>query len=159
MNTEGVVYMSSVGRGLLVGAPSTVRLQVRSSSRCARVPNGSLTAGTQLVQYDCNDGLDEKWTFEDMGSGYWRLKVSHSSMCMDLATQSASNNVAVVQAACGSGQSQQWLKEDMGSGYYRLRNRLSSRCLDVTGNKAANNIGLIQYNCSNNGLNQQWTNY
>lgn len=155
MNTFGMVYMSSVGRGIAYGKPASVRVKARHSSKCLDVPGASQTSGTALTQYTCNSGTNQQWQFEDMGSGYYRLRAGHSAMCMDLASQSSNDSVALVQAACGSGTSQQWSKEDMGSGYYRLRSRYSSKCADVNGWSTSDSAAVIQYTCGT-GYNQQW---
>jgi hypothetical protein len=34
------------------------------SSKCLAMPNASRTAGTQAVQYSCNNGRDQKWYLE-----------------------------------------------------------------------------------------------
>ncbi len=158
MNTYGIVYMSTAGRGIVYGKPlaSTQRLVVRHSGKCADVSGASLSSGTPITQYTCNSAADnQKWTAEDVGGGYLRLRVSHSGMCMDLAQQSGANNVALVQATCGTGASQQWAKEDMGGGWYRLKSRYSGKCVDVTARSQSNGAALIQYNCGTQ-TNQQW---
>ena len=155
MNTEGVVYMSTVGRGLVYGTPTTSRLQARHSGRCMDVPGFSTASGTGLIQWACGTGTNQQWATDDLGNGYLRLKVAHSGMCMDLASQSTANLVAVVQAPCGAGTSQQWLKENSDSGYFRLKSRYSGLCVDVNGGNMADGATLIQYTCGS-GANQQW---
>ena len=157
MNTYGVVYMSTAGRGIAYGKPLvSTQLVVRHSSKCADVNPASLASGAPVTQYSCNSSsASQKWTAEDMVGGYLRLKVAHSGMCMDLASQSSANGVRIVQATCGTGASQQWAKEDMGSGWYRLKSRYSGKCLDVASRSQANGAALIQYNCGTQ-TNQQW---
>jgi len=166
MNTFGVVYMSTAGRGIAYGTPTgtvpdpvpgTTRFASRSSGKCAEVNGSSSAAGATVVQNTCGTGNNQQWTFAPLPGGYFQVKVSHSGMCMDLASQSTADLIGVVQATCGTGNSQQWLKEDMGSGYYRLRSRFSSKCIDIPGNSTANNVALIQYTCHANA-NQQWSN-
>jgi xyloglucan-specific exo-beta-1,4-glucanase len=166
MNTYGVVYMSSAGRGVIVGKPSgggtppgtATRVRSRSSSKCMDVNGVSQAAGAMVIQWDCGTGGNQQWTFEDAGGGYKRLKVSHSAQCLDLANQSTANNVGLVQNSCGTGQSQQWTQQDAGGGYYRLINRFSGKCADVPGSSTSNGTQLIQWTCGN-GTNQQWQNF
>jgi hypothetical protein len=155
MNTEGLVYMSTVGRGLVYGMPTTTRLQARHSGRCLDVPGFSTGAGVQLVQWDCGTGSNQQWSTDDIGNGYMRLRVGHSGMCLDLASQSTANAVAVVQAPCGAGNSQQWIKEWTDGGYFRLKSRYSGLCVDVNGARTANGTTLIQWTCGA-ANNQQW---
>jgi xyloglucan-specific exo-beta-1,4-glucanase len=157
MNTEGVVYMSTMGRGVAYSTPTTARLQARHSGKCADVLGASQGAGASVVQWTCGSGANQKWSYAEAGGGYYSLKAGHSGMCMDLASQSTANMVTIVQAACNSGASQQWRPEDMGGGYYRLRSRFSDKCLDVNGASNADGTALIQYTCGT-GTNQQWRN-
>lgn len=157
MNTEGVVYMSTVGRGLVYGAPTTSRLQARHSSKCMDVPGASNASGTGLVQWACNSGANQQWAADDLGNGYVRLKAAHSGMCADIASQSTSNGAAIVQASCGAGNSQQWVKESTDNGYFRLKSRHSGLCIDVNGASSADGATLIQWTCGG-GTNQQWRN-
>jgi len=161
MNTFGVVYMSSVGRGIVYGKPASVasvasvRVKARHSGKCADVNGASTSDGAAIIQWTCHTGANQQWQFEDVG-GYFRLKANHSGKCMDLASQSSNDLVALVQATCGTGTSQQWTKEDMGGGYYRLRSRYSGKCADVTGASTSDGTAIIQYTCGT-GTNQQWS--
>jgi xyloglucan-specific exo-beta-1,4-glucanase len=164
MNTFGVVYMSTAGRGIAYGKPTAtappptaVRIVSRSSGKCADVSGVSLAPGAIVVQYTCGSGTNQRWTAEDQGSGLVRFKASHSGLCLDLATQSTANLIGLVQATCGTGASQQWTRQDAGGGFHRLVNRFSGKCADVPGNSTANSVQLIQYSCGT-GINQQWSN-
>lgn len=158
MNTEGRVYMSTVGRGLVYGTPAVGRLQARHSSKCLDVPGASTGSGTALIQWSCSSGANQQWGFEDAGSGWSRIKVSHSGQCLDLASQSTANGIAAVQATCNGSTSQQWVTEDMGSGYFRIKSRYSGRCLDVNAASTADGGTVIQWACGT-GNNQQWKNF
>lgn len=157
MNTEGRVYMSSVGRGLISGTPAGGMLQARHSSKCLDVRGASASAGTTLIQWGCSGSGNQQWSFEDAGGGWSRLKVSHSGQCLDLASQSTANGTALVQATCNGNTSQQWVTEDMGSGYFRLKSRFSGLCMDVNAVSTADGASVIQWACGT-GTNQQWKN-
>lgn len=161
MNTYGVVYMSSAGRGVLYGKPATqstaTRVRSRSSSKCMDVNGASQSSGATVIQWGCSTSANQQWTVEDAGGGFSRLKASHSGMCLDLASQSSANGVGLVQATCGNGTSQQWTRQDAGGGYYRLINRLSNQCADVPGGSTTDGVQLVQWSC-NGGQNQQWIN-
>lgn len=156
MNAEGVVYMSTVGRGLVYGAPAAARLTARHSGKCLDVKDASRAAGATVIQWACHGGANQQWSMEDAGGGYWRLKAGHNGMCLDLASQSAANAVGLVQANCGSVTSQQWSTEDVGGGAFRLKSRYSGLCVDVDGARATDGVPIIQYAC-HSGSNQQWS--
>jgi hypothetical protein len=158
MNVEGRVYMSTVGRGIVYGVPSPTRLSARHSGKCVEVDGASQVSGAPLAQRTCTTGAEQRWTFVDAGSGWWRLRVGHTSMCMDLASQSTAANVGLVQATCTSAQSQQWASEDMGNGWFRLKSRYSGLCMDVSGRSAADGARIVQLSCSI-ASSQQWRRY
>jgi xyloglucan-specific exo-beta-1,4-glucanase len=155
MNVEGRVYMSTVGRGIVYGAPGVTRLSVRHSGKCLDVEGASKISGAPLTQRTCTTGSDQQWTFLDAGSGWWRLKVGHTGMCMDLASQSTAANVGLVQSTCTSSLSQQWASEDMGNGWFRLKSRYSGLCMDVNGRSTADGARIVQFSCST-VTSQQW---
>ncbi|MGQ3053680.1 MAG: RICIN domain-containing protein [Roseateles sp.] len=158
MNTEGRVYMSTVGRGLVYGTPAGGMLQVRHSSKCLDVLGASSSAGATVIQWACSGGTNQQWSFEDAGSGWSRVKVAHSGQCLDLASQSTANGVAVVQASCNGNTSQQWATEDMGGGYFRIKSRYSGLCVDVNAASTSDGASVIQWACGT-GNNQQWKNF
>ena len=121
MNTFGVVYMSTAGRGIAYGTPTgaipdpagTTRIASRSSGKCAEVNGSSNAAGATVVQNPCGTGDSQKWTFEPLTGGYFRVKASHSGLCMDLASQSTADLIGVVQgiaelAVANSGSKKIW---------------------------------------------------
>lgn len=156
MNTEGVVYMSTAGRGLAYGAPAGGQLKARHSGKCLDVNGASTASGAAVIQWACHTGANQKWKLEDAGGGYWRVKAGHSSMCLDLASQSTANAVGLVQATCGNGTSQQWATEDVGGGALRLKSRYSGLCVDVDRANKDDGASVIQYACFDSA-NQQWT--
>jgi xyloglucan-specific exo-beta-1,4-glucanase len=160
MNTEGVVYISTAGRGLVYGAPAGApaggRLQARHSGKCLDVNGASTASGAAVIQWACHGGANQQWNLEDAGGGYWRVKAGHSGMCLDLASQSTANAVGLVQAKCESRSSQQWATEDAGGGVLRLKSRYSGLCVDVSGARTDDSAPIIQYTCSTSG-NQLWT--
>jgi hypothetical protein len=161
MNTYGVVYMSSAGRGVLYGKPATqsvpTRVRSRSSAKCMDVNGASQASGAIVIQWTCGTSANQQWTLEDAGGGFSRLKASHSGMCLDIGNQSSENGVGLVQATCGTGASQQWTRQDAGGGYYRLINRFNNKCADVPGRSSSDGTQLVQWSC-NGGQNQQWIN-
>lgn len=157
MNTEGRVYMSSVGRGLIYGTPAGAMLQARHSSKCLDVQGASNSSGAAVIQWSCSGTNNQQWSFEDAGGGWSRLKVGHSGQCLDLSSQSTANGTTLVQATCNSNNSQQWVKEDMGSGYFRIKSRFSGLCVDVNAVSTTDGASVIQWACGT-GNNQQWKN-
>ncbi|MFJ8106317.1 RICIN domain-containing protein [Streptomyces sp. NPDC096132] len=137
--------------GTVTGTSATYNtLVARHSSKCADVTSQSLWQGTQIKQYTCNGGNNQKYWFKSVGSGYYQLVVRNSSLCV----QENANTVS--QENCdGSATTQQW-SVTAGGSYVNIKSRASGECLDVNGASTANSAAIITYTC-NGGTNQQWT--
>ncbi|MFC8419688.1 RICIN domain-containing protein [Streptomyces sp. NPDC057236] len=137
--------------GTVDGTAATYNtLTARHSGRCADVTGRSLWQGTQVKQYDCNGGGNQKYWFKPVGGGYHQLVVRDSSLCV------RENASTVSQEDCdASAAGQQWSVTTTGS-YVTIRSRATGECLDVNGASTANSAAIITYTC-NGGTNQQWT--
>lgn len=137
--------------GTVDGTAATYHtLTARHSGRCADVTGQSLWQGTQVKQYDCNGGGNQKYWFKPVGGGYHQLVVRGSSLCV------RENASTVSQEDCdASAAGQQWSVTTTGS-YVTIRSRATGECLDVNGASTANSAAIITYTC-NGGTNQQWT--
>ncbi|MFI8165099.1 family 43 glycosylhydrolase [Streptomyces sp. NPDC085931] len=137
--------------GTVAGTSATYHtLIARHSSRCADVTSQSLWAGTQIKQYDCNGGANQRYWSKPVGGGYHQLMVRNSSLCVQ------ENANTVTQEDCdASAAGQQWSLTTTGS-YVNVKSRASGECLDVNGASTANGAAVITYAC-NGGTNQQWT--
>ena len=121
-------------------------LKGRQSGRCADVPGGSQTNGTQITLYDCNGGANQSWTLTPQG----QLQV-YGSKCLDVKDAGTADGTAVQIWDCNNGGNQQWTVNADGS----IVNTGSGKCLDATSLGTANNTPLEIWTC-NNGDNQQW---
>ncbi|WP_367326112.1 RICIN domain-containing protein [Streptomyces sp. HUAS ZL42] len=137
--------------GTVTGTSATYNtLIARHSSKCADVTGQSQWQGTQIKQYDCNGGNNQKYWFKSVGSGYYQLVVRHSSLCVQ------ENSTTITQENCNaSSTNQQWSLTATGS-YVNVKSRATGECLDVSGASTANGAAIITYTC-NGGTNQQWT--
>jgi len=139
------------------GNVATVHYRVtgRASAKVLDVVSASLSNSAEVKQYTYNSGLNQKWAFEDLGTGYYRIVNQNSGKCLDVASASTADGANVIQYTCGSGTNQQWQWVASGS-YYLLKARHSGKCLDVVSASTADGADIDQYTC-NGGTNQQWT--
>ncbi|MEU6915449.1 RICIN domain-containing protein [Streptomyces olindensis] len=138
-----------------VGGGPYYTFVARHSGRCVDVKDNSAADGYDVVQYDCNGGLNQQWRLKDAGNGYVQIIAEHSGKCLDVASASTADRAYVQQHRCTTGTNQQWLQQDQGNGYYRLVARHSGKCLDVENGATANGTRLIQWTCGT-GTNQQF---
>jgi hypothetical protein len=131
----------------------TERLTNRNSGLALDVQNPNTSNGARVGQYAWNGGAWQRWTVEDVGSGYARVRSAHSGKCLD--ANGTTNGSYVQQWDCNGGTNQQWALQSAGGGYVRLVDRRSGRCLDVPGWSTANGTVLTLWDCTG-GANQQW---
>ena len=131
----------------------TERLTNRHSGLVLDVQNPNTSNGARVGQYAWNGGAWQRWTVEDVGSGYVRVRSAHSGKCLD--GSGTANGAYVQQWDCNGGTNQQFAVQSAGSGYVRLVERRSGRCLDVPGWSTANGTVLTLWDCTG-GANQQW---
>ncbi|MET8146371.1 RICIN domain-containing protein [Sphaerisporangium sp. NPDC005288] len=138
------------------GAVTSYRLTARHSGKVMDVANASTANNAEVRQYTWNGGGNQRWQFQDAGSGYYRLVGVGSGKCLDVANASTADGANIIQYTCGGGTNQQWQWVDAGGGYFQLRARHSGKCLDVVSSSTADNADIQQYTCGG-GANQQWS--
>ncbi|GIG88576.1 beta-xylosidase [Plantactinospora endophytica] len=142
--------------GTITGqAPPYHRITARHSGRVVDVVGNSTANNAEVKQYAWNGGGNQKWEFQDAGSGYVRIVNQNSGKCLDVASASTADSANVIQYTCGGGTNQQWQWVATGS-YFQLRARHSGKCLDVVSGGTADGTDIAQYACGS-GTNQQWT--
>ena len=61
----------------------TERITNRHSGLVLDVQNPNTSNGARVGQYAWNGGAWQRWTVEDVGSGYVRVRSAHSGKCLD----------------------------------------------------------------------------
>ncbi|MET9883159.1 endo-1,4-beta-xylanase [Streptomyces sp. NPDC006430] len=115
------------------------------SGRCLDVPGASTTDGTQLNLWDCNNRINQQWSYTAGGE----LRV-YGDKCLDAA--GTDNGTKVQIYSCWGGENQKWRLNSDGS----IVGVQSGLCLDAAGNGTANGTLIQLYSCSG-GSNQRWT--
>ena len=142
--------------GAITGNAATYyRITNRNSGRVMDAVGASTANNAEIKQYAWNGGGNQKWEFQDAGSGYFRIVNQNSGKCLDVASSSTADGANIIQYTCGSGTNQQWQWSATGS-YDTLVARHSGKCLDVVNANTADGADIQQYTC-NGGTNQQWT--
>ncbi|GAB3977731.1 RICIN domain-containing protein [Plantactinospora veratri] len=142
--------------GTITGqSPPYYRITARHSGKVMDVVSSSTADSAEVKQYGWNGGGNQKWEFQDAGSGYFRIVNQNSGKCLDVASASTADSANIVQYTCGNGTNQQWQWVATGS-YYQLRARHSGKCLDVVSGGTTDGTDITQYTCGS-GTNQQWT--
>jgi hypothetical protein len=113
--------------------------------RCVDVNGGRQTDGTQLIQYDCAGGVNQRWTMTPAGA----LSV-YGTKCATPLGGAPAAGVPVVIGTCTGAAAQVW----RGSATGQLID--SGLCLEVQGASTANSAALRLNTCNGNPE-QRWS--
>ncbi|GAA1270174.1 RICIN domain-containing protein [Sphaerisporangium rubeum] len=131
------------------------RLNVRHSGKCVDVRDGSTADNGVIIQYTCNGGANQQWTFRDAGGGYAQIVARNSGRCLDVTSGSTADGAGIIQYTCNGGANQQWRVQTASDGYVNLVARHSGKCMDLPSSSTADNVQFKQYPCTTN-QNQQF---
>jgi len=121
------------------------------SSLCADDPNSSTTAGTQLIQFTCNAGSNQNWTFTPVsGTTSTYTITSFAGLCTDISGRSTADNAQVIQWTCNGQTNQQFnlVPVTGATNTFSLTAVHSGKCIVPTGDTTANNTVLVQLPCT-----------
>ena len=153
--------MVAAGLGVTAGASAASAAVTFSSTavnqgsgQCLDDPNSSTSAGTQLVQFSCNGGTNQSWTFTPISStsNSYTIK-SAAGLCVDVSGRSTADNAQVIQWSCNSQTNQEFTLQAAGGGAnaFNLVAVHSGKCIVPTGDSTASNTLLVQLPCSTAG--------
>lgn len=122
--------------------------------------NGSITAGTDLIQWpDSQNNSDQEWQMVDVGGGYWNLLCRKSDMDIDNGG-STTAGTAVTQFSIRTNNNQRWQFVPHAGGVYHLICETSGMALD-NGGATTNGAVMTQYTDHPDGnanvTNQNWS--
>jgi ricin-type beta-trefoil lectin protein len=120
-------------------------LQSNFSGRCIDIPGGRADAGVLLEQWECNNGDNQKWSFQADGT------LRAMGKCMDPAGGALANGTPVQLAACNTNPVQRFTLTAART----LVNVSSGRCVDVKDWNGSNGAALQLWDCAG-GANQIW---
>lgn len=150
----GLSVASQGSADAIVNPLPYVSLTSVSSGMCADVFGFNTNNAAQVVQYTCN-GLDnQKFTFEDRGTGRFAVKTKFNGKCLEILGLNGGNGTKAVMHDCHYGTNQLWSFEEVTSGVFALRNVGNNRCLDNQGSSEIA-VHLYQYEC-HHGTPQLW---
>ena len=141
------------GGGGNTGGP-TYEIVAKHSGKCLDVEGARPDDGTNVQQWACGGGPNQRWRLVDKGGGYYEIVAVHSGKCLDVAGGSFDDGANVIQWQCHGGDNQLWRIERVGDAY-RIIVKHSGKALDVEGAKPQNgaNVQVWRYG---GGPNQLW---
>jgi hypothetical protein len=127
---------------------------VVASGKALDDPGHSTTAGTQLITYAPNSGLNQKWTFTQQADGSYSIANGESNLCVDVSGGSTSAGAKIIQWTCTAGPNQEWTATSLGGGVYTLKS-VKSGLLLTTASTADG--ALVTQQADTNSALQHWT--
>jgi len=143
---QQVIAAAGVGGGT---QPTGGPVRAVGANRCLDVNGGSTTQGTQLQVWDCNGGVNQRWTRSS--SGELRVYADSSPLCLDVSGRGTANGTQAVIWSCNGQNNQQWNVNSNGT----ITSVQSGLCLDVSGSGTANGTKVQLWSCTG-AANQQW---
>ncbi|GAA0415432.1 RICIN domain-containing protein [Streptomyces luteireticuli] len=148
---------SAAGQG---ESPSLAQKQVASpftlvngvSGRCMDDPGYVTTNGTQIALWDCNGGVNQKWT----GNGSGTLTIG--GKCLDVANGATGAHTPGTRAVlwdCNGSPTQNWLFNPNQS--TPIKNASSGLCLDTAMAQGTPGVPVVMWNCGTSSPSQAWT--
>ncbi|HTJ70964.1 MAG TPA: RICIN domain-containing protein [Actinospica sp.] len=128
-------------------------LNQAATANCMDDPNSSTTTGTQLIQWSCNSGGNQNWTFTPVsGTTATYTITSVASLCVDVSGKSTADNAKIIQWTCNGQTNQQWTLVPVAvsgaTNTFNLESVNSSKCIVPTADSTASNTLLVQLPCT-----------
>jgi hypothetical protein len=153
----GTISLATSSPPAAAAAAFTTTVVNQGSGYCVDDPNSSTTAGTQLIQYACNGGTNQNWTFTPVSGTTAGYKVANgaSNLCIDVSGRSTADNAEVIEYTCNGQTNQEFTLQPVTvagvSNTFNLVAVHSGKCVVPTGDTTANDTVLVQLPCSSAG--------
>nr|WSX48910.1 RICIN domain-containing protein [Streptomyces sp. NBC_00974] len=131
---------------------ATFFMKNQGSGMCLDVPGASGKWGTQLVQWPCNGGDNQKfnWTYLNNRTV---LRNKATGLCVEIPGWSGANGTAVTQWGCNADDNQRWFLSGPLNDVYH--NEFSKKCMEVADWRTDAGAPVRQWDC-HSGASQRW---
>ncbi|MFE6939332.1 family 43 glycosylhydrolase [Streptomyces chartreusis] len=142
--------------GESAATPTAYTLVNRNSGKCLDVDGGGTADGTDIFQWTCNGGTNQKWRVEDLGDDTNRLVNVATGKVMDTAGCSAADGAGIRQWSWLDNRCQRYRLVFTAAGdHVRIVNESTGKVADVADCSTANAADVRQWTWLNNNC-QQW---
>lgn len=129
----------------------------KASGKTLDIKDNSTSNGAQVIQWDSNNGANQKFKFVDVGGGYYKIVAQHSGKVIDINGSSTSNDAYAQQWAYGSSDNQKFKIETTGAnGYYKIVAKHSGKALRLKTSPGSNGTRIVQYSYSEGADQNKW---
>ncbi|MGW2488601.1 RICIN domain-containing protein [Streptomyces sp. NPDC001606] len=153
--TLGITLMSPAAPASAASAQFV--LKNAHSGMCVDVPGSTGEWGTQLIQWPCNGGANQRFYFDEV-NGTPVLRSAATNLCIEVPGYRTDNGAPVTQWGCNGGTNQRWY---MGSATNAILdeyiNYNSKSCMEVADWRTDAGAPIRQWDC-HTGDNQRFLN-
>ncbi|MFG2942925.1 family 43 glycosylhydrolase [Streptomyces sp. NPDC048282] len=135
--------------------PTAYTLVNRNSGKCLDVAGGNTADGTNVFQWTCNGGGNQKWRVEDQGNDTSRLVNVATGKVLDTADCSTADGADLRQWSWLDNNCQKFRLIYTGGDHVRIANANSGKVADVADCGTADGTDVRQWTWLNNTC-QQW---
>lgn len=129
----GVVYAPITATAVAAATP--VRFVNRRSGQCLDIDHANMADGTNVMQWPCNDGANQRWSYDETSGLIRSMQDPH--FCLDNSGSYADGaNIAIWSC---NGNSNQRFKFDPATGKIAMRN-YPAQVIDASGTNAGANV-------------------
>ncbi|MFJ9708953.1 RICIN domain-containing protein [Streptomyces sp. NPDC101234] len=135
--------------------PTAYTLVNRNSGKCLDVAGGGTADGTNVLQWTCNGGGNQKWLVEDQGNDTSRLVNVATGKVLDTADCSTADGADLRQWSWLNNNCQKFRLIYTSGDYVRIANANSGKVADVADCGTADGADVRQWSWLGNNC-QQW---
>ncbi len=142
--------------GETAATPAAYTLVNRNSGKCLDVEGGATADGTNIFQWTCNGGTNQKWKIEDLGDDTNRLVNVATGKVADIADCASADGTDIRQWSWLNNKCQRFRLVFTATGdYVRIVNESTGKVADVANCGTANGTDVRQWTWLDNTC-QQW---
>ncbi|WP_242435925.1 family 43 glycosylhydrolase [Streptomyces sp. Root369] len=142
--------------GETAATPTAYTLVNRNSGKCLDVEGGNTADGTNIFQWSCTGGANQKWRVEDLGNDTSRLVNVATGKVMDTTSCATADGTDIKQWSWLNNNCQKFRLVYTATGdYVRIVNENSGKVADVANCGTANGTDVRLWTWLNNNC-QQW---
>ncbi|MDH6130220.1 RICIN domain-containing protein [Kitasatospora sp. GP82] len=123
------------------------------AGKCLDVKDRSPADRTPIIQYTCDGGSNQRFTFKPASDGWYEIR-TFAGKCLDVKDHSPADGTPIIQYTCDGAFNQQFRLEEASDGRYEIET-FAGKCLDVKDHSPADRTPIIQYTCDD-GSNQRF---
>lgn len=136
---EPILPLQSLANGLY-------KLKQKNTTKVVEIGGAVYGNPANIIQWEDNDGLGQKWWIQATGDGYYTIISALSGLSMEIGACSISNGASVTIWTPNGAPCQLWSITDIAAGIYTITNKNSGKAIEIDAADIDINGGNVQQN-------------